>query len=278
VRVDQLLTMQRELLAALQQPLRGPSRDRTALPPRSDDAIAAERFAATAQAWLTPSATLRESARLELYHRQYWYRLLDSLAEDFPTVKLVIGASAFWRLLETYLEAQPPSAYSLRQLGAGLPGFVASYPGPLPHRDHVRDVAALEWAWLEAFDAAEHAPVPAEELASRALALQPHLTVLACRTPADALWRRAIEERPRGRLTAVSDAPTRFVAVFRDGELRDVERLHPAAHAILAAVAADGSLERALDAAAPLLPARRGAQLVHQWFQRWVQLRWFCAR
>ncbi|MEZ4363047.1 MAG: DNA-binding domain-containing protein [Kofleriaceae bacterium] len=276
MRADELLALQRALLAALREPLTGDSRARTPLPPSA--AAPPERFAATARAWLTPSASLDEPARLELYHRQYWFRALDSLEEDFPAVALLLGRAPFWELLERYLLAHPPRTHSLRYLGAGFADFLAQRTFALPHPVHAEELARLEWAWIEAFDAAELPAAPAEQLAEVPLGLQPHLTLLACRTAADALWLRAIEERPRGRLAPATEPPRRFVAVFRDGDTRDVERLHPAAFALLSSLAAQGSLAVALEAAAPRLPARRGAALVRGWFATWTARRWLVPR
>jgi hypothetical protein len=59
--------------------------------------------------------------RLELYHRQYWYRLLDSIEEDFPALRLLLGRAPFWRLVEEYLLAAPPTSFTLRHLGQAWP-------------------------------------------------------------------------------------------------------------------------------------------------------------
>lgn len=276
MRADELLAMQRQFLAALREPLVGDSRARTELPARPDAASAA--FAATAASWLTPSAALAAAARLELYHRQYWYRLLDSLAEDFPAVRRVLGASRFSALVERYVSAVPPHTFSLRDLGAGLAAFVAAHPAEVAHPAHVIDLARLEYAWLLAFEAAAQPAAPAAALATTPLALQPHVTLLALHTAADTWWRRTEAEQPRGRLGPATARPGRFVAVFRDGLQRQVERLHPAAFTILHAVARDGDLGRALDAATPQLPRRRGASLVQAWFQRWTEGGWLVAR
>ena len=79
-----LYLMQCRFLVALQEPLVGESRAKSELPSRP--LALSENFGRTARDYIAPSATLRANERLELYHRQYWYRLLDSLAEDFPAL------------------------------------------------------------------------------------------------------------------------------------------------------------------------------------------------
>lgn len=272
-----LLALQRGFAAALREPLHGDSRARTDLPARAGAPSPA--FRATADALITPSATLTALERLELYHRQYWYRLLDGVAEDFPAVRLVVGDAAFWGLLEAYLAAAPPRGFTLRRQGAGLADFIAAHPAQVPHPVHAAELARLEDALDAAFEAGERPPVAPAALATAPLALQPHVTLLACRTPADTLWRRAAAQRPRGRITAPAAAPTRFLAVSREPTaLRlQVERLAPGAHAVLATIAATGSLGEALDRAAPLLGARP-ARTIQGWFAAWTARGWLCER
>jgi hypothetical protein len=119
---------------------------------------------------------------------------------------------------------------------------------------------------------------PAAALATTPLALQPHLTVLALHTAADTWWRRTAADEPRGRLGPARASPGRFVAVYRDGLQRRIDRLHPAAFTVLDAVARDGDLGRALDEATPVLPRRRGAALVQAWFQGWTERGWLVPR
>ena len=83
-----LLGLQRRLLAALQEPIFGDSRSRSELPDRAG--AVSEAFIQTANDLIAPSPTLQPVERLELYHRQYWYRLLDSIAEDF------MGCNCCW--------------------------------------------------------------------------------------------------------------------------------------------------------------------------------------
>lgn len=273
---DQLLALQRQVLAALRAPLLGPSRLRTDLPPRAGDLP--DSFAATAEAHLLPSAALTSQQRLELYHRQYWYRLLDALTDDFPALRLLLGPRAFAALLEAYLEQVPPGADNLRYLGVKLPGFLASYPAALPHRVCAHELARLEVAWLLAFEAADVAPPTAEQLSTRPLTLQPHVTLLALRSHADRVWHRANDEQPRGRVRPPAARPVRFVAVYRLELARQIERLHPAAYALLSSLHEQGSLEVALEAAAPLLPARRASALIESWFRQWTAERWLALR
>lgn len=269
-----LLELQRRFTAALREPIYADSRQRSELPVRAGDVSPA--FVATAEALIAPSATLEPVERLELYHRQYWYRLLDSIAEDFPALRRLLGEGGFWRLMEAYLEEVPSTTFTLRHLGSALADFIAARPEQAARPVHAEELARLEYALCVAFEAGERAPVGGGALAHARLGLQPHVQLFALRTPADTLWRRAEQERPLGRIGPAADKPRRFVAVYRERLALKVERLPRAAFAILSALGETGSLEGAMARVADggLLRRRRDTSRVTDWFTTWVSRGW----
>lgn len=101
--------------------------------------------------------------RLNIYANMYFFRILDSLKEDFPSLVRILGDEGFHNLITEYLQAHPPSHYSLRYAGEHLANFViarsaANVDGKLA------DLARFEWALLTAFDAADASSVLAEDL------------------------------------------------------------------------------------------------------------------
>lgn len=270
-----LLSMQRRFMAALREPIFSDSRGHSELPPRIGDVLA--NFVRIADELITPSATLTPVERLELYHRQYWYRLLDSIAEDFPGLRWRLGDEPFWRLMEAYLEAQAPRSFTLRHLGAGLASFIADRPGVVPNAIEAEDLARLEYALCHAFEAGEKPLVAPSELRKGNLGLQPHITLLPLRTPADTLWRSWQRGGRFKRLGRPSTRPSRFVAVYRCDLGLHIERLPRAAFSILAAIRDDGSLESAMERVTSdrgLLRAH-DAQRVSEWFGVWTARGWF---
>ncbi|MFM2082975.1 MAG: hypothetical protein RL380_1666 [Verrucomicrobiota bacterium] len=275
-RSPHLLTLQREFMRALREPLHGDSRRPTPLPRRAGKN--SPSFSRTARQWLTPSATLTPHERLELYHRQYWYRLLDSLAEDFPALREWLGERRFWRLIEAYLSATPSRSYTLRHLGQGLEKFLKQQPALAgAHPPTAADLARLEYAVCENFEAAEHEPVPVARLATARLALQPHLCLLPLSTAADELWRRQLPGKKIIRPARSLAANTRrYVAVFRAASGTRVVRIAPGAVRLLRAIARTGSLARAFKTARLGSDAATLAQ-VQSWFQDWCSHGWLCA-
>ena len=77
-----LLELQRRMAADLMQPL------------TKSDHVAPK----TAAGYIKPNDRLTSRERLEIYSRSYWYRILDSLWEDFPGLRAILGQRAFDRL------------------------------------------------------------------------------------------------------------------------------------------------------------------------------------
>ena len=102
--------------------------------------------------------------RLELYAGMYFFRLRDSLAEDFARTAAALGEARWHNLVTDYLLAHPPTSWSLRWAGEALPEFLRAHAYGA-ERPWLSDVAALEQARNEAFQALDATPLRPEELA-----------------------------------------------------------------------------------------------------------------
>jgi hypothetical protein len=101
-------------------------------------------------ALVEPSRTQEPAQRVEVYADAYFLRLRDILSEDFPRVATLLGHEAFANLVRGYLKAHPSTDPSVRHLGRALSAFIRSR-SDLP--SWLADLAALEWARINAFDA-----------------------------------------------------------------------------------------------------------------------------
>jgi hypothetical protein len=143
-----------------------------------------------AASYIKPNSLLTSFERLEIYNRQYWFRVIAAVSEDFPALQVVLGQEKFDSLVLGYLRENPSTSFSLRNLGARLPAWLASYPELAgPQHALAVDVARLEWAYIEAFDGASLAPLSWEDFAGlgtdSTLRLQPHLQLLDLQYPVD---------------------------------------------------------------------------------------------
>jgi hypothetical protein len=152
--------------------------------------FAMQTSAETQASYIKPSSLLTSLERLEIYNRQYWFRVIAAVAEDFPALHVVLGQERFDSLVLAYLRENPSTSFSLRNLGSRLPAWLGSYPelAGSPHALAV-DVARLEWAYIEAFDGASLAPLGGDDFAGlkadSTLRLQPHLQLLDLQYAAD---------------------------------------------------------------------------------------------
>ena len=145
-----------------------------------------------AEGYIKPNDRLTSFERLEIYNRQYWFRVIAAVAEDYPALAAVLGSKKFDALVLAYLRDTPSTSWTLRNLSAELPAFVGSHP-ELTGRKHnlASDVARLEWAYIEVFDGGESVPLTAEDLETigpeSRVSLQPHVQLLELDYPVDEL-------------------------------------------------------------------------------------------
>ena len=164
-----------------------------------------------AASYISPNDRLTSFERLEIYNRQYWFRLITAVSEDYPTLNAVLGPTRFDALILAYLGEHPSTSCTLRDLGAKLPAFLAAHPefGGRRHRLAV-DVANLELAYVDAFDGKQIDPLTTEEAqatgADSRLFLQPHLRLLELAYPVDNLALAVKKKTPEGDI--VSGAAT----------------------------------------------------------------------
>ena len=78
--------------------------------------------------FIKPNNRLTSLERLEIYSRSYWFRALDSLYDDFPGLRAVLGERAFHRLSRAYLADCPSRSFTLRNLGERLAGWLQRNP------------------------------------------------------------------------------------------------------------------------------------------------------
>lgn len=287
-----LAELQRAMAAAVMQPLT-PNED---MPPVSVDG---RDMSAVAASFIAPNSKLTSFERLEIYNRQYWYRILGALAEDFPALRAVVGASAFDALSIAYLKANPSRSFTLRNLGSKLADWLLANPQATGRRHHLAvDVTRIEWAFIEAFDNGERTPLTVDQIATldagSRLALQPHLILIALEYPADdvvlGLHKREKrqtteagvshedEEALPVKLPRLRPRPT-WVAAHRVDNSVFYLRLSREEFLTLGAIRQGVALADALQSGfiGSRVPQTRRAVLVQQWFGSWAELGWICA-
>jgi hypothetical protein len=261
-----------------------------------------DRMALGADAdYIKANDRLSSVERLEIYSRSYWFRILDSLYDDFPGLRAVLGERSFHRLSRAYLAECPSGSFTLRNLGSRLSDWLLSNPRYAGSRQAVAlDMARLEWAHIEAFDNAAKKELGPEDLLELGpdfrVGLQPYIRLLALQYPVDDLRIQVngtLDERgfasnaalkqKRGdvtrRVTRFRPQPV-FLAVHRRDFMVYYRRIDAEEYRLLGALRAGQTIAGAIDRAFAdsSATAEQQQQMLEKWFAVWAELGWLCAR
>jgi hypothetical protein len=288
-----LLSLQRRMARAVMTPLTPSEHMRSvATDGRSLRAVASEI--------IKPNDRLTSFERLEIYNRQYWFRILSGFAEDFPGLRAVLGGGRFDRMAKAYLTDCPSQSFTLRNLGSRLHDWLRKNPDWAGAKQPLGlDMVRLEWADIEAFDGAAEPSLAPEDLSGAdptklRLRLQPYIQLLDLRYPVDDLLlevrkndqdtdyaSNAFSERHhRKRVSAVARLKPQeiFLAVHRMDDSVYFRRLECDEFAILSALRGGKTLNRAVESALKnsAIPMEERPAQVQHWFETWSALGWFC--
>jgi len=236
----------------------------------------ARRFIAPAardpSAVVLPSKQLNSLERLEIYAHMYYARLVEVMEGEYPTVRQVLGPSAFSAACRGYIARHPSRSRLLNGLSASFPDFLArTLPRTHRHRLAV-DIARIERAMEDVFDAPASTPMTAAEFAAVAdrtrLWTNPALVLLKLRYPANtfmnALRRGGRPRIPRPRATRVIVFRRGFQVLRRDQEPEQFRLLQALVAGQPLAAAVRASIGRRAGS------AERVAQRLRGWFAEWA--------
>ena len=278
-----LLEVQRRMAHSILQPLTGSDR----IAPKTD------------AAFIKPNDRLTAVERLEIYSRSYWFRVLDSLYDDFPGLRMVLGQRAFHRLSRAYLAECPSRSFTLRNLGARLEDWLRRNPQFAGSRHALAlDMVRLEWAHIEAFDNAAEKVLGPEDLLELGprfrAALQPYIRLLALQYPVDDLRiqvNRASDERGAAsnaalkqkhhdmtKRVSLSNREKIFLAVHRRNFMVYYRRIEAEEYRLLSALRDGQPIARAIRCAFEDSSASTEEQqsMLEKWFAVWAELGWLC--
>jgi len=229
---------------------------------------------ARGQEAFTGSARLSPIEQLDVYREQFWLRHIACLEEDFPTLEAIVGAERFAAIVADYLAAHPPVHFQLRHLGDRFADFLAKKDDAL-----LADLARVEWAYIDAFDAEDAPPLDPREVQAIApeawerarMTLHPSLQLLRLSHPVHAMRAAQRNGQP---VVRPAPAPT-FLGIYRRDLLLYTEEIDPLAFALLERLARGEQLGAAGDAVAEA--ARTPGEVeanISAWFTRWSALGW----
>ncbi|TVR82099.1 MAG: DUF2063 domain-containing protein [Rhodospirillales bacterium] len=206
----------------------------------------AETEAAMAAALLDPAEPGPADARFAVHRNNVLVGLVDALGETFPAVRALVGEEFFRAAGAAFVRAHPPESPVLILWGGAFPDWIAAFP-PAAGVPYLGDVARLEWAWTEAYNAAEATPlaapalaaVPGERLPDMRLVLHPAVRLVASRFPVASLW-ADVTGRETGLRPELAQAETALVS--RPYDVVSVRAIPTASAAFLSALAGGHTL------------------------------------
>src|SRR5688572_28613341 len=228
------------------------------------------------EAVVLPSTQLTSVERLEIYAHMYYARLIEVMEAEYPTLRQILGPHAFAAACRRFVAKYPSRSRTLGTLSARFPDFLARTL-PRSNRNALAvDVARIERAMEDVFDAPRAEPMSAAGFAALGagdwnrltLRVTPALRLLKLRYPADDFMNTA----RRGEQPRVPRPRATFAIVFRRGfqvMRRDQE---PEQFMLLQALAAGRPLAAAVRASIgnKKASADRVAERLGKWFEEWA--------
>jgi hypothetical protein len=229
--------------------------------------------------------------RLEVYNRQYWFRLITIMQEEYPCALHVIGLDAFNGWVIRYLDAHPPASPYLATLDVGFPAFLRRrYRGK--NRDKVLEATDYDKALSRAFDAPDNTSRgarPSPQDLSRAADPKARWMLTAHVTP---LWQRwdfaAYRASCQEDEALTGKFPLRRAGkngrgnvVHRHDSVIYEKPLSRAEFLLLDALTKPRTLAQVFRAARSGATMREKAEMernVGAWFREWTELGWVTSR
>jgi hypothetical protein len=225
---------------------------------------------------------LRPAERVGIYQGMYVPRMMEALESDYPGLAHYLGEGPWMRLVRRYLTAYPSRSYTLNDLGRRLPEFVRRARVPRPA--FCRDLARLESAIAQAFDAPETPP-----LGEAAIAAVRHADIPRARlVPTAAVQLLALDHNAGAWLDSLKDERHRHprvrrerarIVVYRRRYAVRHQELDVVAFALLSDLVAGLPIGRALERALRRRGAARlaGAEAAFRLFREWAAMGLFQA-
>lgn len=182
----------------------------------------------------------------------------DALADNYPTIAMILGRSSFAALASSFVTDLPPDSPVLAIYGAGFADWLEAHPiaRALPYLsgvaqiDRFRTEAHLA-AEGEVLDPADLARVPAEQWSRSAVLLHPATRFGWFTVPAPSIWLAHLDP-PSVRIAP--DWRAEGVLVTRRDGAVIAQRIGPAGHRILFGLRLGETIGQAVAAAASLYP------------------------
>jgi hypothetical protein len=133
--------------------------------------------------------------RFAVYRNNVVVSLIEALSAAYPVVGRLVGAEFFQAMARAFAVQHPPLSPIMLDYGEGFAAFIEAFP-PARSIPYLADVARLERVWVQAYHAAEAAPLTADRLAAippehfgdTVMKLHPSLHLVGSNYPVVTIW------------------------------------------------------------------------------------------
>jgi hypothetical protein len=147
--------------------------------------------------------------RYNVYRNNVTVSLIDALAAAYPAVQRITGIEFFRAMARFHIRATPPSSPLLFEYGREFPAFIEQYEYA-QSMPWLADIARIERAWLDAYHAADSAPmspaalasVPPERLADLVFVPHPATRIICSKFAAVTIFAANRSKEPVGSIDA----------------------------------------------------------------------------
>ncbi|WP_321447216.1 DNA-binding domain-containing protein [uncultured Cohaesibacter sp.] len=161
-----------------------------------------------------PKPEKKAQKRFGVYRNNVIVSLTEALMASFPTIKALVGEDYFRAMARVYITSHPPRTAMLSRYGDLFASFLDVFE-PVQAFPYLGDVAGIEFAWQEAYHAADQSPldptslqqVPPDRLAELTFTLHPACRLLASPHPAYSIWAAHKQDNPQEAMASLPQEP-----------------------------------------------------------------------
>ncbi len=191
---------------------------------------------------------LEATQRLQIYRNNTRLNLTEAPQDSYPVVRRLVGNGFFAFATHHLLAPHPSRCANLSEFGAPFADFLGTF-APASTLPYLPDVARLEWAWHELYQADVQSGLdprtlrafPPEQYPALRFAVQPACRLLHSAYPVLSIWKANQDDAGADQIVALEEGAQRLLLV-RHGLETVAELLQPGEFALLAALAAGETL------------------------------------
>jgi hypothetical protein len=247
------------------------------------EGLTCDSLAVEAGKYLRGNAALDAFGRMQVYNRQYWFRLITVMQADYTCSIHVMGLRNFNLWVIRYLENNPPDSPYLNVLDQRFIAFMEMAYNQ-SDRDTVLEAIAYDGAFARAFDGPLGQPLQPSalqgtDLMTVSLRLAPHVTPLHL-THRWKSYRASVLDDESLEQIVVPPEPGRWtVLIYRNDFILYEKEIATAAYHVLHALKEPGTLPEILDRIPELNEVESADLEAHliEWFRDFVAQGWVVA-